>query len=150
MRLGRLPVVLFVLGVAGAFGGPALSAEDQAVRDQVESAYRAWNEAFNRGDAGAVAALYSENAKLLPPTHEVVEGRPAIERFWAGLFQAGVTGHALELIDARGDQRGTVGAAKWSAKGKDSGGAEQTFGGSAVHVFVRQGENLRLYIYTWN
>jgi hypothetical protein len=71
----RLPVVLLVLGMAGAFGGPAQSAEDQTVRNQVESAYQVWNEAFNRGDAGAVAALYSENAKLLPPAHEVVEGR---------------------------------------------------------------------------
>jgi hypothetical protein len=61
-----------------------------------------------------------------------------------------VTGHALELIDAQGDQQGVVRAAKWSAKGKDSSGAEQTFGGSVVHVFVRQGENLRLYIHTWN
>ena len=119
--------------------------------DQIRSAYEAWNEAFNRGDAGAVASLYTEDAKLLPPTHDVIEGRRAIEEFWNGLFKAGVTGHGLELIAAQGDERGAVGAARWSARGKGDDGGEQTFGGSAVHVFERQqGGTLKLRLHTWN
>jgi ketosteroid isomerase-like protein len=121
------------------------------VRDQIIDAYEAWNEAFNRGDAGAVAALYTENAKLLPPTHQVVEGQRAIEAFWDGLLRAGVTGHRLELIAAEGDQRGAVGAARWSARGKGGDGGDQTFTGSAVHVFERQqGGGLKLWLHTWN
>jgi ketosteroid isomerase-like protein len=115
------------------------------------NAYEAWNEAFNRGDAGEVAALYTENARLLPPTHEVIEGRRAIEAFWDGLLKAGVTGHRLELITAESDQRGVVGAARWSARGKGGGDGEQTFGGNAVHVFERQqGGGLKLWLHTWN
>jgi ketosteroid isomerase-like protein len=49
-----------------------------------------------------------------------------------------VSGHGLELIAAEGDQRCAVGAARWWAQGKGSDGTEQTFGGSAVHVFERQ------------
>jgi uncharacterized protein (TIGR02246 family) len=121
------------------------------MEDQIASAYEAWNEAFNRGDAGAVASLYTENARLLPPTHDVIEGRQAIEEFWDGLLKAGVTGHRLELIAAEGDQRGAVGAARWSAKGKGRDGSEQAFGGSAVHVFERQqGGGLKLWLHTWN
>ena len=121
------------------------------MNDEIASAYEAWNEAFNRGDAGAIASLYTENAKLLPPTHDVIEGRPAIEKFWEGLLKGGVTGHRLELITAEGDQRGAVGAARWSARGKGSDGSEQTFGGSAVHVFERQQDGgLKLWLHTWN
>jgi ketosteroid isomerase-like protein len=72
------------------------------VRDQIINAYKAWNEACNRGDAGAVAALWTGNAKLLPPTHQVIEGRQAIEAFWDGLLKAGLTGHRIELISGRG------------------------------------------------
>jgi uncharacterized protein (TIGR02246 family) len=121
------------------------------VKDQIASAHEAWNEAFNRGDAGGVASLYTKNAKLVPPTHDVIEGRRAIEEFWDGLFKAGVTGHRLELIAAEGDQRGAVGAARWSARGKTNDGSEQTFGGSVVHVFERQqGGGLKLWLHMWN
>jgi ketosteroid isomerase-like protein len=121
------------------------------VRDQIIDAYEAWNEAFNRGDAGAVAALYTENAKLLPPAHQLVEGQRAIEAFWDGLLEAGVTGHRLELLAAEGDQRGAVGAARLSARGKGGHGGEQTFAGSAVHVFERQQDGgLKLWLHTWN
>jgi uncharacterized protein (TIGR02246 family) len=121
------------------------------VKDQIESAYKVWNEAFNHGDAAGVASLYTENARLLPPTHDIVEGRRAIEEFWDGLLKAGVTGHRLELITAEGDQRGAVAAARWSAQGKGSDGSEQAFGGSAVHVFERQQDGqLKLWLHTWN
>jgi uncharacterized protein (TIGR02246 family) len=41
-----------------------------------------WTDAFNKGDAAAVAAMYAENAYLLPPDHDMVKGRSAIEAFW--------------------------------------------------------------------
>ena len=37
---------------------------------------------FNKGDAGAVAALYTEDAYVLPPGSAMVKGRTAIEAFW--------------------------------------------------------------------
>jgi uncharacterized protein (TIGR02246 family) len=41
-----------------------------------------WEDAFNKGDAAAVAAMYAENAYVLPPGGDMVKGRPAIEAFW--------------------------------------------------------------------
>jgi ketosteroid isomerase-like protein len=81
----------------------------------------------------------------------VIEGRGAIQKFWEGLFEAGVSRHKLELIAADGNERGAVGAARWSATGKGNDGSEQTFSGSAVHVFERQlGGGLKLSLHTWN
>ena len=42
-------------------------------------------EAFNRGDAKAVAALYAEDAKLIEPDGTVLRGRRDIESFWSML-----------------------------------------------------------------
>lgn len=41
-----------------------------------------WTAAFNKGDAAAVAAMYAADAYVLPPGHDIVKGRAAIEAFW--------------------------------------------------------------------
>ena len=41
--------------------------EVRGARAAIEAANRKFVEAFNRGDAAAVAALYVDDAKLLPP-----------------------------------------------------------------------------------
>jgi uncharacterized protein (TIGR02246 family) len=38
--------------------------------------------ASNQGDAEALAALYADDAMLLPPDHEPIRGREAIGAFW--------------------------------------------------------------------
>ena len=76
----------------------------------------ALDSAFNKADAKAVAAAYLPNAKLLPPTHEVISGPAEIENFFAGLFTSGFTDHNLTIIDAGGDDGVVYRAANWSAK----------------------------------
>lgn len=46
-----------------------------------------WAEAFNKGDAAAVAAMYTEDAYALPAGHDMVKGRAAIEAFWKETMQ---------------------------------------------------------------
>jgi uncharacterized protein (TIGR02246 family) len=54
------------------------SAQDKATIAKLNDA---WAAAFNRGDASAVAAMYTEDAFVLPPGAEMVKGRAAIEAF---------------------------------------------------------------------
>ena len=46
-----------------------------------------WDAAFNKGDAAALAAMYAEDAYVLPPGAEMVRGRAAIQDFWGGAVQ---------------------------------------------------------------
>ena len=46
-----------------------------------------WAEAFNKGDAAALAAMYTEEAYALPPGAEMMKGRRAIEAFWRQQMQ---------------------------------------------------------------
>jgi uncharacterized protein (TIGR02246 family) len=48
----------------------------------IEKLNDAWTAAFNKGDAAAVAALYTEDAYVLPPGAEMIKGHAAIEAFW--------------------------------------------------------------------
>ena len=48
-------------------------------------------EKIHNGDAAGVAAMYTEDAVILPPNMEKVSGRMAIEEFWAiGISQLGL------------------------------------------------------------
>jgi len=117
----------------------------------VKAAYAAWNEAFNAGDAAKIAAAYTDDAMFLPPTHDVIKGPSEIETFFAGLLSNGVSGHDLEVIQVMEDGDEVIAAAKWSAKAKDSAGAENAIGGIATHVFQRQGDgSLKLKLHTFN
>lgn len=81
----------------------------------VRAAYAAWDAAFGKSDAKAIGTMYTEDALFLPPSHDVLKGPAAVEKFFTGLFAAGVTGHKLELIEAHGTPDLVVAAAKWSA-----------------------------------
>jgi uncharacterized protein (TIGR02246 family) len=71
----RIAVVIVLIGFIAA---PAL-AQDKAT---IEKLNDAWTAAFNKGDAAAVAAMYTEDAYVLPPGADMVKGRSAIEAFW--------------------------------------------------------------------
>src|ERR671939_351634 len=60
-----LPFLLFMAAVGSAMAD---------MKDDVTAAYKAWDEAFNKGDAKAVTAFYAPDAKVLPTTHVVVIG----------------------------------------------------------------------------
>ena len=72
----RIAMLALCLGVLIA--GPAL-AQTTATIQQLNDK---WAAAFNKGDAAAVAAMYAEDAYVLPPGGEMVKGRSAIEAFW--------------------------------------------------------------------
>jgi ketosteroid isomerase-like protein len=127
------------------------AASAASLDEQVRAAYAAWDDAFNKGDAKAVAAFYSDDAIFLPATHDVIRGPAGVEKFFSGLFGMGVTGHKLELIEAHSEGNLVFGADKWSAKGKDADGKDQPWGGLATHIFKRQPDgSLKLQLHTFN
>jgi len=145
----RISAVLCV-GVFCLTSPMALGAD---LKSDVQAAYEAFNEAFNKGDAAGVAAFYTDDAKLLPPTHDVLTGPAGAEQFFTGLFEAGVTNHDLEIIEVYGDADADLAysAANWTATGKGQDGSEQQIGGIAVHGFERQSDgSLKLNLHTFN
>ena len=128
--------------------GPSFST---SIKAEVSKAYEAWDAAFNKADAKALAAAYLPSAKVLPPTHEVLSGAADIEAFFGGLFTSGYTDHNLTMIDGGGDDNIVYSAATWSATGKGTDGAPQAAGGIATHVFERQADgSLKLRLHTFN
>jgi ketosteroid isomerase-like protein len=118
---------------------------------EVNEAYAAWDAAFQKGDAKAIAAMYADDALFLPANHEVVRGPSGVEAFFAGLFKMGVTGHKPELIEAGGDEKVVYGSAKWSATGKDKAGKDEPWAGVTSHVFEKGADGkLKIKVHIFN
>ena len=49
--------------------------------------------AFSRGDAAGAAAVYTADAQVLPPNSDVITGQQAIQTFWQGAMNLGITEH---------------------------------------------------------
>ena len=78
----------------------ALTADDLAA---IEATNQAWVKAVLAGDWVALAATYAEDAVLLPPNHEAVEGRAAIQAYFETFPPVSdVQLHPIE-VDGEGD-----------------------------------------------
>jgi uncharacterized protein (TIGR02246 family) len=57
--------------------------------------------ALDRGDADGVAALYTEDARLLPPSAELLRGRDSVRAFWQAGVEAGIERIELETLEVQ-------------------------------------------------
>lgn len=81
---------------------PGPQAADYGARRAIESAVTRYVAASNNGDAEALTALYAEDAVLLPPDHQPIEGREAIGEFWSQGTDSGLQVKTLRL-EVEGD-----------------------------------------------
>ena len=81
-------ILLLAMLTGGCVQSPAPEPFPQDVAD-------AWVERYAANDAAGVAALYTEDAQLLPPDMEIVNGRAAIQEFVAKTNPPG--GPAFEI-----------------------------------------------------
>ena len=98
----HFPGVLALLAISACFR-EAPTAEPGA-RQAIAAAVTRYVAASNRGDADALTEMYAEDAVLLPPDHEPIEGREAIGAFW----RKG-TDQGLEVTTIRIDTDGRIG-----------------------------------------
>jgi uncharacterized protein (TIGR02246 family) len=89
---------------------PALAQEEAeapepkppAIREVVEAGNYLFQRAFEDQDARALADLYTEDGRVLPPASPPVEGRAAIAAFWAEQMKT-TARVRLETVDVEAD-----------------------------------------------
>ncbi len=131
-----ITVLALALGAAlttSAVAGPP--------RSHLETALASFAAAFNGGDGASVAALYTEDAALLPPDGARMDGRDAIQAFWRGAIDGGIGGLALEAIEveSNGNLAYEVGAFSLQAPGEN--GASVTVSGKYIVVWKMTGSH---------
>jgi nuclear transport factor 2 (NTF2) superfamily protein len=97
----KIRLIVAILGLAISFAVPAFAQQKDTAASQIdEQIVKKFDEAFNNGDAAAVAALYTEDAVQVTPQGPVF-GREAIEKLLTGVFQQGLA-RALQQPSQQG------------------------------------------------
>lgn len=127
---------------------PAVTFAD--VRSDVDAANVDFAAAFNRGDAAAVAAQYTEDAQLLPPNEAAIGGRGNIEAYWKAGADAGLSGLVLTAgeVSSEGSLAYEVGEFSIDVPGSD--GKKSTAKGKYVVVWKNVGGKWFLHRDIWN
>lgn len=58
-------------------------------KSDIEVGEKKWLAAFNGADASGVANMYEQDARMMAPNADIIEGRPAIEGFVKEFVQTG-------------------------------------------------------------
>lgn len=148
-------VVLLTLGLLVV---PSASADSkpqdagvQEVRAAIEKANAKFSEAFARGDAKALAAMYTTDAIAFPPDSEMVRGNEAIGAFWKAAHDSGVRGAVPTAVEVErsGDTAYEVGTVAVTIQ--PDGKAATTEVAKYVVVWKRQADGTwKLHRDIWN
>lgn len=116
------------------------------LKAQSEQMARAWEKAYNAGDAAAVTALYTSDAKVTPPGADAAVGSKAIQAFFVkdaaqGVKMALKPSEVMEFGD-HGFETGT-----WVATTSDGKHLDH---GSYTTLYKREKGGWKIYRDTWN
>jgi uncharacterized protein (TIGR02246 family) len=110
-----VPLVLLL-----AWSAPVAAQEnDEDVAQAIAVSATAFSRALEAGDAATMAAQYTEDATLIPPSGRLVTGRDAIQQFWTPGnpdFKTLRHGLTTDRLEVSGDVAIEVGT--WSQRGQ--------------------------------
>ena len=154
----RAPLLALALLVLG--GCSVRSEHEFSTRTRPEEAHdvaaiteaaRAFSAAYERGDAAAMAALYTPDATIFPSGADAIAGREAIRRYWTLPPGSRVTLHRSTptAIEVEGDAAYDHGV--YEIAGERGGEAWGPTRGKYVIVWKRQPSGTwRMHLDIWN
>jgi uncharacterized protein (TIGR02246 family) len=141
------PTVVAAATLGGWAQGHVRSKSDD-VRKAIEATETQFSVLFAKGDMEALAELYAEDAVVMAPNTETVFGRPAIQSFWKGARDAGVTRLSVKTVEVSGTGGDTTYEAGTYVLYDTAG--KPIDDGKYVVIWRREGTPWRLYRDIWN
>jgi uncharacterized protein (TIGR02246 family) len=140
----RIAHAVFVLALA--LPVPALAQAGGSLRPEIERMAQAWQKAYNSGDAAAVAALYTKDAKLMPPGAEPVTGTSGIKSAFDADIKQGAK-MMLTTEDVTGSGNTVLETGKWVATSADGKHLDH---GQYATFYKKEGGSWKIYRDIWN
>ncbi len=110
----KLIILLFVLWTVGCMQVPQTDLEGLKATEDI------WQSAYDAKDSAGLAAIYAEDGALLPPNSEMMNGRAAIEAYWAEFHASGI---GVEIRDTEVYAHSDLGYTVGTLIATDAGGA---------------------------
>jgi ketosteroid isomerase-like protein len=92
------------------------------MRDPILESTAALASAVARGDAHAAGEVYTDGARLLAPTADLISGRREIQAYWRAGIDLGLTGLELELRELQLVERVAVEIGRYGISANGAGG----------------------------
>lgn len=125
--------------------------KNQEIQSVILDINRRWDAAFNSKQAAEVAALYDNNATVLPAGAAQVSGAAAILGFWTNTIAQGIIDHKIEMMEAGHDGNLAFQRGLWSAAVVNADGQRQTFSGNLHVLYRRQNDgSWKALTHIWN
>ena len=145
--LRALKLISVFLAVVVGVGGCATGVPTEGgLRTTIEASNQRWAEALGRGDAAAIAALYTADGKLLPANGNVVSGRPAIQEYWQGAISSGFKAVTLTTVEVEACGNTAYEVGKYTVPGE---GGQVLDTGDYVVIWKREKDGWKLHRDTW-
>jgi uncharacterized protein (TIGR02246 family) len=146
----KIPLAVAVVGLAIGFAVPGFAQQKDTVDPQTAQQIRAlrikFDEAFNRNDAAAVAALYAEDGVWVSLKNGAFHGRQAIEKAYAknefGPWHPSNLVGRVDRVIALGNDVRAYGT--WSETWRDTNGGPINGEGYFLWVNVREGNTWKI------
>ncbi len=71
----------------------------ETVRDAFTSICQQFKNSIEQGELGIIGNLYAEDAKILPPNMDMLEGKDSIQTFWQGALEMGIKSYKPEILE---------------------------------------------------
>ena len=123
----------------------------EEIRKAIEQANKKFGEAVRKGDATALADLYTEDACLLPPNSEMIRGKQATQDFWGTVMkQMGLKDVILTTVELSGSEDMANEIGNYTLKIQPEGQEPVEDKGKYVVVWKRTPEGWKLQWDIWN
>ena len=139
--------ILIVAALVSTVSPPSLVDDADTIRKEIEAANKAFSAAYGRGDAKAVAGMYTEPGQLFPPAAQIVAGRAAIEKYWKSALDSGVKGVELKTTEVFSLGETAAETGTYALTGKNGDSLDE---GKYVVVWKRVDGQWRLHRDCWN
>ena len=116
----------------------------------VNAVAKAWHDGVANQDAAAIASLYHDDARLLPPNMEPAEGREAIRVAIQQLLDMGGRSMDVESVDVREAGNLTVEYGRYILGIEPEGGQALTDVGKYVVVHETRGDETKILLDCFN
>ncbi len=120
------------------------------VHATIEANNQKFMNAFEQSNAAGVAALYTGNARILPPGSEMMQGRAAIQSFWQEVMDSGVKEAQLETLDIEVSGEDLAREIGRYVLTIQQGSETLKSSGKYVVIWKREGSDWKLDVDIWN
>lgn len=140
------PIAHAMVALTLALPLPVLAQAGGDLRAELQKQDRAWEKAYNAGDAAALTALYTKDAQVMAPGAETTAGSRAIQAYFTEDIKGGAK-MALTLGDAVSFGDYAVETGKYVATSAEGKHLDH---GKFLSVYKKSDGGWKLYRDTWN